>query len=125
MLTTTIESVQELERLRGDIAALLGRRGVSGTPAADTGLVVTELAVNGFEHGGAEKLEVKVAVEDQDIRVELTHLGVVDLPIPATSSMPDPLSMRHRGLAIVDLLARGREIIPGPGGTIVRCSITR
>ncbi len=121
----TIHSVGELEHLRADISSLLDRRGVAVQPASDIGLVVTELAVNGFEHGGASALAVKVAVEEHTIVVELTHMGVGELDIPPTSAMPEPASARHRGLAIVDSLASGRETVVGPEGTIVRCSVAR
>ncbi len=125
MLSTTIQSVRELGRLRGEIDALLDRRGVPTNAAADTNLVVTELAVNGFEHGGATEVEVRVAVDEHRIAIELTHVGIADLAIPSWSSMPDPLTPRHRGLAIVDRLANDRETIVGPSGTTVRCFVAR
>ncbi len=125
MLSTTIVSLMELERLRAEIAALLEERGIGGHAATDTGLIVTELAVNGFEHGDAGRIELRIVVDERDILVELTHVGVTDLAIPACSAMPDPLSLRHRGLAIIDSLARGRETFETPKGTIVRCAIAR
>lgn len=81
-------------------------------------LIVSELAINGFEHGAAA--ELMVVAEDLGHGVSICVAHDIDdrsPPVDIDREMPGPESERSRGLAIVQTLA-GSVTCERRGGTL-------
>lgn len=98
-----IRSVSGLAGARNKSAAALQLVGCGRRVVDDVSLIMTELAVNAFEHGQADHVEVRIDVADDgniEIRVsheeDFTELDVAEEPVMAAAD-----ALAGRGRAIV------------------------
>lgn len=81
----------------------------------DIELVTSELVANAVEYGVGESVGFGVRIEDAR-HMEVRVTNAVDLlgagePFPSRPwTMPDPLQVRGRGLAVVEVLAAEAEV---------------
>lgn len=102
---------------------------VPDTPVDDVLLVVTELLTNARE-AGAPDSEVSVTIRRRSDLVEYGSGLAVDItvtntapPFVPTTEMPEPTSVRGRGLAIIERVARSLDVTLEDGTVTVRAIV--
>lgn len=81
-------------------------------------LCTSELVTNAVEHAGTTA-DVRLELDDECVRIEVDDLSE-QLP---TMGRPDPMSVRGRGMLIVDRCSDRWGVDPHPGGKTVWCEL--
>jgi anti-sigma regulatory factor (Ser/Thr protein kinase) len=100
-----VTSLASLADVRFEVRALLTSLGHRTEHLDDISLVVSELVVNAFVHGGAQRVELDVHTPADSITIRLRHRDH-DRPESLVDPLiADPSSPSGRGRAIVERLA--------------------
>ncbi len=123
-----------LQLVRALVGAAASRSGGSPSPlepgrVADLRLVVSEAVTNAVEAQGAvgemDRILVRCRVADDHVSVEVVDHGPGFDPdaVPDLPDVETPERLRHEsglGVALMERLADGAEVVSGPDGTTVR-----
>jgi serine/threonine-protein kinase RsbW len=90
---------------RRTVAAVLEQTGIDPTCLADVKVALSEACTNVLDHAvSSDAYQVRISLEDEVLVIDVTDIGQ---GLPAGSSiavMPDPMSVRGRGAALMAAL---------------------
>lgn len=95
-----LDSINDVAETRRRVRGHLVGGSADADMIADCLLVLTELAVNAFEHGHAPHVRTEIAVDGAGVTVTLRHTDTGTAPDPAAAQMPPVTVLRGRGLAL-------------------------
>jgi serine/threonine-protein kinase RsbW len=100
----------------------LHRLSVSANDVDDIRLALSEACTNVIEHSGVDdEYEVRLDVDDQRCEIRVVDSGRGLDFAAVEKGLPDPMSPRGRGLAIIRAVVDGAEFTSEPeAGTMVR-----
>lgn len=102
----------ELRQVRADLVGWLDRAGAGSEAQERAALVVSELAANAVQAAPGRRFEVRAHWDHAHVVVAVRNPTDGDLPPQrATWGPVDALAPRGRGLAIVDALADGVDVV--------------
>lgn len=94
-------AIPEIPRSRRFVADALGSQ---GAPVSDAVLLVTsELVTNAVRHGRGD-VELRLEVDDGQVRIEVVDDGHAEVPLPGEE--PPGMALGGRGLRIVNQASR-------------------
>ncbi|MBN2623751.1 MAG: ATP-binding protein [Acidimicrobiales bacterium] len=103
---------------RAFVAHALRSAGAPGQVVDALVLAVAEACNNAVLHAGGTAVTLTVSVEDGRATVTIADDGVGFDP-PRHPTMPAPLALGHRGLALMDALVDRVDVSSGAAGTTV------
>ena len=108
--------------VRDVVVSALHRLAVSDTDVDDIRLALSEACTNVIEHSGVDdEYEVRLEVDDQRCEIRVVDSGRGLDFAAVEKGLPDPMSPRGRGLAIIRAVVDGAEFTSQPqAGTMVR-----
>lgn len=118
-----VRSLAGLSDVRGDVRAVLLALDRRADCLEDVTLVLTELVVNAFVHGGTDRVDIDLDVRLDDVLIRLSHRDRAHTQFLARSSMADPSSPTGRGRAIVERLSTSMTLTPATDGSWVQSVI--
>lgn len=108
--------------VRDVVVGALHRLAVSAADVDDIRLALSEACTNVIEHSGVDdEYEVRLDVNDQRCEIRVVDSGRGLDFAEVEKGLPDPMSPRGRGLAIIKAVVDGAEFTSQPeAGTMVR-----
>lgn len=108
--------------VRDVIMAALMQLGVDADCVDDIRLAVSEASANVIEHAGAgDEYEVRLDISERECEIRVLDSGRGFDFESFDDEMPDPMSPRGRGLALMHALVDGVDFVSAPeSGTVVR-----
>ncbi len=124
--TERVTSTARLHDLRASASRWLSDSGIDREAAGTVVLVLSETCTNAFIHGGADVVEVEIAIDNAEasgatITMWIRHDDHNAAALSQPATMPPPEAPFGRGLALVERLVDGMTLWIDPPHVVRQC----